>query len=215
MGYPVHLNATIRVVVASTARLYREGLAASLASMSMFEVVGTAVHVKDSVDEIAALGADVVVIDASSAAECARLLAEPAPETRVVALSVIEVDADVIPLVEAGVVGYLTTEQSLDDLAELIAAVARDESPCSPNLAAMLVRRVAVLAAERRRPALDATGLTRREVEVLGLIGRGLSNKEIASALQIELPTVKNHVHHILDKLNVHRRSEAAALVGI
>jgi DNA-binding NarL/FixJ family response regulator len=211
----VLLNGAIRVVVASTIRLYREGLAGSLANVKTIEVVGTAVDVKASLDEIVALRADVVLADTSAAAECARLLADAAPEARVVALAVTEADADVIPLVEAGVVGYLTTEQSLDDLADMIVSVARGESPCSPSLAAMLVRRVAVLAAERRPRAAGTAALTRRELEILGLIGRGLSNKEIAAALHIELATVKNHVHHILEKLNVQGRTEAAALLGI
>jgi DNA-binding NarL/FixJ family response regulator len=179
------------------------------------EVVGTAASVEERGDEIAALRPDVVVIDAGSAAECARLLAEAAPDTRVVALAVTEADADVIPLVEAGVVGYLTTDQSLEELAEVIEGVARGESPCSPGLAAILVRRIGVLAAERRPRVADGAGLTRRELEILGLIRGGLSNKEIASDLQIELATVKNHVHHILEKLNVRGRSEAAALLAI
>jgi two-component system, NarL family, nitrate/nitrite response regulator NarL len=84
--------------------------------------------------------------------------------------------------------------------------------PCSPKLAATLLRRVAALAQEQRSPsALDS--LTIRERQIVGLIGDGLSNKEIASGLKIEVATVKNHVHNILEKLNVTRRSEAAALV--
>jgi len=83
--------------------------------------------------------------------------------------------------------------------------------PCTPRLAAMLLGRVATLAQERRVPsALDE--LTAREREVVELLGEGLSNKEIASGLQIEVATVKNHVHNILDKLHVTRRAEAAAL---
>jgi DNA-binding NarL/FixJ family response regulator len=205
----------VRVVVASGIRLYREGLAGSLASVTMLEVVGTAEDVGERLDEIAALRPDVVVVDTSGAAECARLLAGAAPDARVVALAVTEADADVIPLVEAGVVGYLTTDQSLDELAELIHSVARGESPCSPNVAAMLVRRIGVLAAERRPRIVDSAALTRRELEILGLIRRGLSNKEIAAALHIELATVKNHVHHILEKLDVRGRNEAAALLEI
>jgi DNA-binding NarL/FixJ family response regulator len=214
-GNPARPGGAVRVVVASTIRLYREGLAGSLSGVETLTVVGTAVDVRESLDEIVALRADVVLVDASVAAACARLLAGAAPAARVVALAVTEADADVIPLVEAGVVGYLTTEQSLDDLADLIVGAARGESPCSPSLAAMLVRRVAELAAEQRPRTAHTAGLTRRELEILDLIRRGLSNKEIAAALHIELTTVKNHVHHILEKLNVHGRTEAAALLGV
>lgn len=208
------VNGAIRVVVVSTIRLYREGLAASLGGRRAIEVVGTAVDAEAELREITALRADVVLVDTNAAATCARALARAAPDVRVVALAVTEADADVIPLVEAGVVGYLTTEQSLDDLTELIASVARGESPMSPSLAAMLVRRIAVLANERG-PHLDGVVLTRREREILALIKRGLSNKQIAGELHIELATVKNHVHHILEKLGVSGRDQAASLLEI
>jgi len=209
------LEPAIRVVVASAIRLYREGLAGSLRNVPAIEVVGTAVDVGEALDEIAGLGPDVVVVEASAAAECARLLSSAVPHTRVVALAVTEADGEVIPLVEAGVLGYLTTDQSLDDLAEVIVGVAHGGSPCSPSLAAMLVRRIGVLAAEHRPRDVGGAGLTRRELEILGLIRRGLSNKEIAAALHIELPTVKNHVHNILEKLGVRGRTEAAARLEI
>lgn len=208
------MTGPIRVVVVSTIRLYRDGLASSLAGRAELEVVGTAVDAEYESHDIAELGSDVVLVDANAAAACARALARVAPELRVVALAVTEADADVIPLVEAGVAGYLTTEQSLDDLTELIASVARGGSPMSPSLAAMLVRRIAVLASERG-PHVDGVVLTRREREILALIKRGLSNKEIAVALHIELATVKNHVHHILEKLGVSGREQAAALLEI
>jgi DNA-binding NarL/FixJ family response regulator len=83
---------------------------------------------------------------------------------------------------------------------------------CSPRLAATLLRRVAVLAADRAQPRVEAR-LTARELEIVELIDEGLSNKEIASRLCIEVPTVKNHVHNILEKLDVRGRAEAAARV--
>jgi ATP/maltotriose-dependent transcriptional regulator MalT len=80
----------------------------------------------------------------------------------------------------------------------------------SPAVAAVLLRRVAALGGERG--AGDGPALTRRERQIVGLIGRGLSNKEIAGTLRIELPTVKNHVHNILEKLRVERRAEAVSV---
>lgn len=98
----------------------------------------------------------------------------------------------------------------MDDLVAVVECVARGECLLSPDMAAKLFRRVATLAREPRlEPIQD--GLTARELDVLRLIDDGLSNKEIAKALSIELPTVKNHVHSILEKFDVRRRTAAAA----
>jgi DNA-binding NarL/FixJ family response regulator len=118
-----------------------------------------------------------------------------------------ETEHDVIPCAEAGVAACLPRETTLADLSATIERVAAGESNASPRVAAMLLRRIATLA-ERNSPEAN---LTAREEEILVLIDDGLSNKQIARRLSIELPTVKNHVHNILEKLHVHRRYEAAA----
>jgi DNA-binding NarL/FixJ family response regulator len=125
------------------------------------------------------------------------------------------VDSDprhILPLIEAGAAGYLTSDGPLHELVSTMAAVARGEMPCSPGLAAALGRRVVMLAAASDPPA-EALVLTRREREVADLIEEGLSNKEIARRLSISVMTVKNHVHRLLDKLQVRRRGEAAARI--
>ena len=111
---------------------------------------------------------------------------------------------------EAGAAGYLLRSDPLVELVAVIGSVARGETRCSPRVAAALLRRVATLSHERRHQA-EPTRLTAREREVLQLVDDGLSNKQIARRLSIELRTVKNHVHHILEKFQVHRRAEAAA----
>jgi DNA-binding NarL/FixJ family response regulator len=126
----------------------------------------------------------------------------------VVALAAPESEEDIIALAEAGVLGYVTRDESLDNLVTTIESVARDEMACSPWMATVLVRRVQALAAERPGPTQR---LTAREAEILELIAQGLSNKEIAARLFIEVTTVKNHVHNILEKLGVSRREEAVA----
>jgi DNA-binding NarL/FixJ family response regulator len=98
----------------------------------------------------------------------------------------------------------------MEDLAAVVESVSRGETLCSPGIAANLFDRVAALSRERQLEPVEEK-LTARELDVLRLIEEGRANKEIATALSIELPTVKNHVHRILEKLNVHRRSEAAA----
>jgi DNA-binding NarL/FixJ family response regulator len=214
---PAEREHSIRVVVASPIRLYREGIAASLAAAAPFEVVATAVDLDRSLAEISEAQPDVVLLDAShgGAVEAVRALAAAVPSAGVVALAVVEVEADVIPLAEAGVAGYLTVDQSLSELADTISAVARGENPCSPQLAAMLLRRVRALAGQRSRARGAEGALTGREREILALLEQGLTNKQIARELRIELATVKNHVHNILEKLGVPTRGAAAARARI
>ncbi len=106
----------------------------------------------------------------------------------------------------------MTREASLEELVEVVESVARGESLLAPRIGALLLRRVAEAAGHKRAPTA-AGRLTPRELQVVGLIDEGLSNKQIAARLSIELATVKNHVHSILEKLEVERRAEAAARV--
>jgi two-component system, NarL family, nitrate/nitrite response regulator NarL len=137
-------------------------------------------------------------------------IAGAAPHAQVIAVGVFETEQQVIACAEAGVAGYLLRHESLAQLGAVVQSVLRGETICSPQVAATLLRRVATLAAERR--SADGTAqLTVREREVLQLVDLGMSNRDIAERLSIEVRTVKNHVHNILEKLQVHRRGEAAA----
>lgn len=215
LGDEGHVS-VIRVLVVAGVRFYREGLAAALSADARFTVAGTAADPGEAAGRLAELAPDVVLLDLAGndgPAVVRRLLAQ-APGTLVVALGVTEADDDVLPLAEAGVAGYVTRDGTVDDLLAAVESVAAGETICSPRMTATLLRRVALLARDRRAAAADAQReLTRREREIVGLIDEGLSNKEIAARLRIELATVKNHVHNILDKLHVHRRAEAAAAV--
>ncbi len=131
------------------------------------------------------------------------------PGARVVAVGVSETGDEVMEYVEAGAAGYFSREGSLEDLNAVIQSAARDEVLCSARVAAQLFRLVAALRAERGSG--ESARLTRRETEIIQLIDQGLSNKEIAQRLAIDIYTVKNHVHNILEKLRVNRRGEAAA----
>ena len=204
----------VRALVASDIRLYREGLADGLAQSGRVEVAGTAADSATTVERARELAPDVVLVDLVMAgwADAVRAVAGAEGETRVVVLGVREVEDEVIACAEAGVSGYVTREASLDELTDVVESVARGESPCSPRISALLLRRVAETAG-RSLEAPAADRLTRREAEIVGLIDEGLSNKQIAGRLSIELATVKNHVHSILEKLQVERRAEAAARV--
>jgi two-component system, NarL family, nitrate/nitrite response regulator NarL len=204
----------IRVVIAADIRLYREGLAEILGREAGIKVVGTAADWPQSLTRVRELMPDVVLVDMAmpESVIAVRSLTATAPSVKVVALTVPESERDVIRYAEAGIAGYVTREGSMAELVKAVESAARDELILSPRMAATLLRHVAVMATERGGHMPEAR-LTTRELEIIDLVDEGLSNKEIARRLSISLPTVKNHVHHILEKLGVNRRSEAARIV--
>jgi DNA-binding NarL/FixJ family response regulator len=203
-----------RVLILSEVGVYREALAKSVPrdGDGRVEVVAVAADLEEALAALEEVGPEIALVDmpTPAGANAVRTLVAAAPEIEVVALAVPEVERDVIAFAEAGAAGYVAREGSMDDLVAVVASVARGECLLSPEIAAKVFRRVGTLARERQLDPIEGR-LTARELDVLHLIEEGLSNKEIATALSIELPTVKNHVHSVLEKLNVRRRTAAAA----
>jgi len=196
-------------VVASDSRLYRDGLREMLSREVYVAVV-------DAVDGYAACKAavrassvDVVLLDMAmpDSRETSRKLVDQG--VKIVGLEVEDVDEEIIANVEAGMVAYVTRSASVSDLVSAVEGAVRGEATCSPRVTATLLERIAFLAAGQTQPA--SLRLTAREWEVLGLIEVGFSNKEIAQQLCIQVATVKNHVHNILEKLDVKGRGEAGS----
>ena len=138
---------------------------------------------------------------------------------KVLALGVSEKKERVLQFVEAGASGYVRKDDSVDDLIKAIRAANKDQAKVSPKIAAALMARVSELTdlltiAESGTPE-DYSDLTPRELEILELIANGYSNQKIANRLFIEVGTVKNHVHNILNKLDVSTREDAAAYLAI
>jgi two-component system nitrate/nitrite response regulator NarL len=202
----------IDVLVVAEIPLYREGMVCALGHGGRVHVLGTAASSQDALSRVRDLQPEVVLVDVAmdEGFDTVRAIGEATPEAKVVALAVSDTEADVIACAEAGASGYVPRDGTLDDLEAVVEGVARGEIMCSPRITASLLRRVGALAAELRGPSPNAS-LTAREAEVAELLDQGLSNKEIAQRLNIAVPTVKNHVHSILEKLHVHRRAEAAA----
>jgi DNA-binding NarL/FixJ family response regulator len=209
-------SVTTSVFVVAETRLYREGVAGLLAEQQDLEVVGTAGTVRRGLTLIGALRPDVVLLDIEieNSLTAVREICLPRPQTKVIALAIEDKTAQIVNCAEAGVTGFVTHDGSLDDLLDAIRSVRSGELRCSPKIAAALANRVASLAREPGA-AMGVHCLTAREMEVIRLIEQGLSNKEIANKMCIGVTTVKNHVHHILNKLNVRRRGQAAALVRV
>jgi len=204
----------IQVLIVAHIRLYREGLAQVLTREPTLAVVGMAASREEALAAARTLQPDVLLLDLAMAEsrDLVRELQAAGSSVKVVAIGLIEAEGEVLSCAEVGVAGYVPREGSLEDLVAAVESVGRGELLCSPQVAGSLLRRLAALALERG-PASEGPRLTLREREIVGLIDQGLSNKDIARQLGIEVATVKNHVHSILEKLSVRRRGEAAAKI--
>ena len=185
--------------------MHREGLALLLAHDARLRVLGSADPRDAAAPREAAV--DVVLVAADTRGDVGRIAG--ASGAAVVALGVPDDEEDVVALAEAGVLGFVERGSTVDEVVAGVESAARGEPSCPPRVAAALLNRLALLAQRRAEPLESA--LTARERQVVELIDDGLSNKEIAQRLCIEVATVKNHVHNILEKLQVTRRGEAAA----
>jgi two-component system, NarL family, nitrate/nitrite response regulator NarL len=201
-----------RVAIAADIRLFREGLAEIFARRDRFRVVGTARDVEEAVELARNQRPQVMLLDLAmpESRGAIRAILRASPETRVVGLAAPESEHELVAYAEARLSGYVEREGSLEDLETAVELAARGEIHCSPRIASALARRLATLADEEGSPE-PTLGLTARELQVVELIQEGLSNKQIAQRLCIELPTVKHHVHHILSKLDVARRADVAS----
>lgn len=204
------------LLIVTPIKLYRDGIAHFLEGSEEFSVLGTC-EVSDAVVQTARdVAPDVILLDMAlqDSRSTARALHEALPDIPIVALAVHESEGDVVACAEVGVLAYVPGDGTLDDLAATIRRAARGEALCPPQIAAGLFRRVATLWACVADPSEQGRGkarLTAREEDVLALLEQGLSNQQIARRLSIEVATVKNHVHAILEKTESTSRSEVAA----
>jgi two-component system, NarL family, nitrate/nitrite response regulator NarL len=203
-----------RVIIVVGVRLYREGLAQLLSTQHQLNVVATAADGGAAAKRLTEVEPDVALVEMGvpDVDRFVEAVAKRSARIPLVALGISGSDTDVIACAEKGAAGFVTCDASLEELTGTIQRAAEGELLCSPRTAGTLMRRLAVLAAERR-PESISVNLTRREQEVAALMREDLSNKEIATRLRIEVATVKNHVHNVLDKLRVHRRTEATKLL--
>ena len=204
----------IRVVIVDDHALFRRGLENVLAAEPDLAVVGEAEDGVDAVALVASLAPDVVLMDVrmprASGIEATRQIRLSQPNTKIVMLTVSDDEEDLYESVKAGANGYLLKEVSIEEVADAVRSVARGHSLISPSMASKLLHEFNELsrrADERMKSA--SPRLTGRELEVLKLVAKGLSNREISSELFISENTVKYHVRNILEKLHLHSRMEA------
>jgi DNA-binding NarL/FixJ family response regulator len=208
------------VFILSDVRLYREGLSWSLAREGSLDAVGSAEPSDATLERLVSLAPDAVILDMAvpDALRIARTLRTGLPRTKIVAFAVSNVDTQIVSCAMAGICGYVHRDGTVDDLVKEVLNAVRGELHCSPRLAALLLEQICTLSCGDSRmklsecnPGEALQSLTERELEILNYVDKGLSNKEIARELDISSSTVKNHVHNILEKLHVSRRTQALA----
>lgn len=204
----------VHVLIVDDHQLFRTGLADLLSERGL-RVVGAVADGASALELVSQCAPDVVLMDLEmpgmSGVETARRIAEIAPRTRVVVLTIDAEEQSVVDAIGAGACGYLLKGTSLDSLVAGINAAVAGESLISAAVGAKLFER---LRAEDRRTAADRRvfdELSEREIEILKLLASGKRNAEIAQELLISPHTVRNHISNILAKLHISNRIEAAA----
>jgi DNA-binding NarL/FixJ family response regulator len=197
----------IRLVIADDHPVVRDGLRAMLETQPEIEVVGDATTGAEALAMVRSLRPDLVLMDLQmpelDGANATRLIRAEHEDVQVLVLTTYDTDADISRAVDAGATGYILKDARREDLFQAIRLAARGESALSPGVAARVLGRM-------RAPAEEA--LSAREIEVLGAVARGLSNRDIARDLHISEATVKTHLLHVFAKLCVDDRTAAVTV---
>ena len=206
----------IRVLLVDDQALFREGLETLLSVHKDIQVVGQACNGQEAIEVASKANPDVVLMDVRmpvlDGVRATHLLTQTLPLCRVIVLTTFDDDEFIFDALRMGAVGYLLKDVSSKQLVEAIRVAARGESILEPSVAAKVIAeytRVSSLVPSTQMEQL-VEPLSERELEILTWVARGASNKEIASQLYIAEGTVKNHITHILGKLDARDRTQAA-----
>lgn len=198
---------TIRLILVDDHPVVREGLAGMLASQADFDVVGEASDGSQAVTLDQELQPDVILMDlrmpGTDGVTAIQAIKAQRQSANILVLTTYDSDSDIVRAIEAGATGYLLKDTPREELYRAIRAAAKGESVLAPAVASRLMTRM-------RAPAEE--NLSAREIEVLQLVSKGKSNKEIGKALHISTATVKTHLIHIFDKLGVKDRTAAVTV---
>jgi len=212
----------INLLLVNETLLMGNVIAAALEGEPDINIVGCVISMQEALNIVREKEVDVALVSTRlpdlGALKLTNAITELKPSTKVLALGLTEEKQHVLRYVEAGATGYVLKDASLENLIETVRAVQDGKVFVSPQIAAAIMERLSGLArifSDVENNITNATDLTSRELEVLKLISEGRTNQQIAEILVIEIGTVKNHVHNILDKLNVSSRREAAAYLAL
>ena len=211
-GHDARAGEPIRVYLLDDHEVVRRGLRTMLSSLADVEVVGESGSAEEATARIPALRPDVAVLDGrlpdGTGIEVCRAIRSVDPTIAVLILTSYDDDEALFGAIMAGAAGYVLKQARGDDLIRAIRAVAAGHSLVDPRMTASLLERI------RRGPAssLELAALSEREIELLGLIAEGLTNRQIGERMFLAEKTVKNYVSSILAKLGLERRTQAAVL---
>jgi DNA-binding NarL/FixJ family response regulator len=204
----------ISVALIEDNRMVREGMAALLNNTKDFTVVATA----SGADPALLKGANpqVILLDVGlwddDSLRVADIVKRDVPGAKIIIMDLLPVHEDIVDFVNAGISGFIMKDATFEELVSTIRSVAAGKPVLPPQMTSSLFSQIAKEAVVKSREmAIDSVRMTSREREVVGLIGEGLSNKEIASRLNIATHTVKSHVRNVMEKLALHTRLQIAA----
>jgi len=212
----------ISILLVNEIRLMSNVIAAALEDEPDLQIVGSATSVEEALEKVRRRPVDIVLastrLPQNGALRLVENITDTDPTTDILVLGVTEKKERVLQFVEAGASGYVAKDSSVEDLIEAIRATSKGKALVSPEITAALMDRLSTYAqmfADLETGVVEDADLTPRELDVLELLGKNLTNQEIADELVIEVGTVKNHVHSILSKLNVNTRGEAATYLAL
>jgi DNA-binding NarL/FixJ family response regulator len=204
----------IRLLLVDDQSLICQGLKAMLSLEDDLEVVGVANNGEQALIQVEALRPDVVLMDvrmpAMDGREATRKICQQYPQTKVLVLSTFDDSQYIADAIRAGAKGYLLKDMPSEELAQAIRAVHRGYAQLGPGLLEKFAASVGTSAAAAQPEPATPPNLTPREQEVLQLVGLGYTNRDIAQSLYISEGTVKTHVTHLLNRLNLRNRSQLA-----
>ena len=207
----------IKVVLADDQDLIRQSLCYVLSRQEDIEMVGTAVYGLETLEVVEKQQPDVVLLDVRmpkmDGVECTRRIKQKYPQIKVIILTTFDDDEYIFDALRYGATGYLLKGVSVEGLANAVREAVRGGSIITPEVASKMLQMFAQMAgnsAAERVGRTDAAELTKMEKQVVGAVGRGLSNKEIAGQMYLSEGTVRNYISGILRKLELRDRTQLA-----
>ena len=205
----------IKLLIIEDNKLLRNGLSAMLKKQKYIDIIATSENNKTTISNIRQLKPNIILLDLGlhnrNSLAVVEFVKKDFPKAKVIVMDIAPVPGDINLFIEAGASGFILKDATFDEFISTIHAVAEGTNVLSPKLSESLFSQIVEHALKGDRTKLkEAVRMTKREREVIGLIGDGLSNKEIAQSLNISTFTLKSHIHNIMEKLTLHTRLEIA-----